>query len=152
MSGTSDKKPTNVKPIDNTPNEGGVFQFIKSKIYYIVIIAILVLILGLFGYLNNNQDVFKINNTNIKCDVTVIYYDNELKFNCKYNILGVEFEENISLVDILDVLIQINKYLKDYFRILNKKNWESVWFDKKSYAKKLVNDIQIRKFIKTIFN
>ncbi len=35
------------------------------------------------------------------------------------------------------------------FRILNKKNWESVWFDKKSYAKKLVNDIQIRKFIKT---
>lgn len=63
MSGTSDKKPTNVKPIDNTPNEGGVFQFIKSKIYYIVIIAILVLILGLFGYLNNNQDVFKINNT-----------------------------------------------------------------------------------------
>ena len=35
------------------------------------------------------------------------------------------------------------------FRILNKKSWESVWFDKKSYAKKLVNDIQIRKFIKT---
>ncbi len=35
------------------------------------------------------------------------------------------------------------------FRILNKKAWESVWFDKKSYAKKLVNDIHIRKFIKT---
>ena len=35
------------------------------------------------------------------------------------------------------------------FRILNKKSWESVWFDKKSYAKKLVNDVQIRKFIKT---
>lgn len=35
------------------------------------------------------------------------------------------------------------------FRILNKKSWESVWFDKKSYAKKLINDIEIRKFIKT---
>ena len=35
------------------------------------------------------------------------------------------------------------------FRILNKKTWESVWFDKKSYATKLVNDVQIRKFIKT---
>ena len=35
------------------------------------------------------------------------------------------------------------------FRVLNKKNWESVWFDKKLYAKKLVNDIEIRKFIKT---
>ncbi|MFT6332790.1 MAG: small subunit ribosomal protein S3 [Lentimonas sp.] len=35
------------------------------------------------------------------------------------------------------------------FRILNKRNWESVWFDKKSYATKLVNDVQIRKFIKT---
>ncbi len=35
------------------------------------------------------------------------------------------------------------------FRILNKKSWESVWFDKKLYAKKLVNDVQIRKFIKT---
>jgi small subunit ribosomal protein S3 len=33
------------------------------------------------------------------------------------------------------------------FRILNKKNWESIWFDKKFYAKKLVNDIEIRKFI-----
>ncbi len=35
------------------------------------------------------------------------------------------------------------------FRILNKRSWESVWFDKKSYAKKLINDIEIRKFIKT---
>ena len=35
------------------------------------------------------------------------------------------------------------------FRLLNSKNWESVWFDKKLYAKKLVNDVQIRKFIKT---
>jgi small subunit ribosomal protein S3 len=35
------------------------------------------------------------------------------------------------------------------FRILNKKSWESVWFDKKSYAKKLINDIEIRRFIKT---
>lgn len=34
------------------------------------------------------------------------------------------------------------------FRILNKKSWESVWFDKKSYATKLVSDVQIRKFIK----
>lgn len=34
------------------------------------------------------------------------------------------------------------------FRILNNKNWESVWFDKKSYAKKLISDIQIRKFVK----
>lgn len=33
------------------------------------------------------------------------------------------------------------------FRILNKKNWESVWFDKKFYAKKLINDIEIRKYI-----
>ena len=35
------------------------------------------------------------------------------------------------------------------FRLLNKKSWESVWFDKKSYSKKLINDIEIRKFIKT---
>lgn len=34
------------------------------------------------------------------------------------------------------------------FRILTNKNWESVWFDKKSYAKKLISDIEIRKFVK----
>lgn len=34
------------------------------------------------------------------------------------------------------------------FRLLNHKNWESVWYDKKNYAKKLINDIQIRNFIK----
>lgn len=34
------------------------------------------------------------------------------------------------------------------FRLLNNKNWESVWYDKKNYAKKLINDIAIRNFIK----
>ena len=34
------------------------------------------------------------------------------------------------------------------FRISNSKRWESLWFDKKDYAKKLINDIAIRKFIK----
>lgn len=34
------------------------------------------------------------------------------------------------------------------FRILNNKSWESVWFDKKSYATKLIDDIKIRNFIK----
>ena len=38
------------------------------------------------------------------------------------------------------------------FRILNHKNWESVWFDKKSYAKKLINDIEIRSFVKTKYS
>jgi small subunit ribosomal protein S3 len=38
------------------------------------------------------------------------------------------------------------------FRILNKRNWESVWFDKKSYAEKLVNDVQIRNFIKSKYS
>ncbi len=31
--------------------------------------------------------------------------------------------------------------------MLNKTNWESVWFDKKLYSKKLINDINIRKLI-----
>lgn len=34
------------------------------------------------------------------------------------------------------------------FRLLNNKNWESVWYDQKSYAKKLISDITIRNFIK----
>lgn len=34
------------------------------------------------------------------------------------------------------------------FRLLNNKNWESVWYDKKNYAKKLISDILIRNFIK----
>jgi len=34
------------------------------------------------------------------------------------------------------------------FRLLNKKEWQSVWFDKKNYAEKLVNDVQIRSFVK----
>jgi len=34
------------------------------------------------------------------------------------------------------------------FRILNNKNWESVWYDQKNYAAKLINDVQIRNFIK----
>jgi small subunit ribosomal protein S3 len=34
------------------------------------------------------------------------------------------------------------------FRLLNNKNWESVWFDKKNYSTKLINDINIRNFIK----
>jgi small subunit ribosomal protein S3 len=34
------------------------------------------------------------------------------------------------------------------FRLLNSKNWESVWYDNKNYAKKLINDIAIRGFIK----
>jgi small subunit ribosomal protein S3 len=38
------------------------------------------------------------------------------------------------------------------FRLLNNKNWESVWFDKKTYAKKLINDIEIRNFVKTKYS
>lgn len=34
------------------------------------------------------------------------------------------------------------------FRLLNNKNWESIWYDKKNYAKKLISDITIRAFIK----
>lgn len=34
------------------------------------------------------------------------------------------------------------------FRLLNNKNWESVWYDEKNYAKKLINDVTIRSFIK----
>ncbi len=34
------------------------------------------------------------------------------------------------------------------FRLLNSKNWESIWYDNKNYAKKLVNDIAIRNFVK----
>jgi small subunit ribosomal protein S3 len=34
------------------------------------------------------------------------------------------------------------------FRLLNNKNWESVWYDHKNYSSKLISDIQIRKFIK----
>ena len=34
------------------------------------------------------------------------------------------------------------------FRLLNNKSWESIWYDKKNYAKKLINDIAIRAFIK----
>ncbi len=34
------------------------------------------------------------------------------------------------------------------FRLLNSKNWESVWYDKRNYSKKLINDIQIRSFVK----
>ncbi|MFM7621252.1 MAG: 30S ribosomal protein S3 [Alphaproteobacteria bacterium] len=34
------------------------------------------------------------------------------------------------------------------FRIpINKQLWQSVWYDKKNYSKKLINDIEIRKFI-----
>jgi small subunit ribosomal protein S3 len=34
------------------------------------------------------------------------------------------------------------------FRLLNKKNWQSIWYDQKNYADKLINDIKIRNFIK----
>jgi len=34
------------------------------------------------------------------------------------------------------------------FRLLNNKNWESVWYDHRNYAKKLINDVVIRAFIK----
>lgn len=34
------------------------------------------------------------------------------------------------------------------FRLLNKKDWQSVWFDRKNYAKNLINDIEIRKLVK----
>jgi len=34
------------------------------------------------------------------------------------------------------------------FRLLNNKNWESVWYDHKNYATKLINDIKIRNFVK----
>jgi small subunit ribosomal protein S3 len=34
------------------------------------------------------------------------------------------------------------------FRLLNNKSWESLWYDHKNYAKKLINDITIRNFIK----
>jgi small subunit ribosomal protein S3 len=33
------------------------------------------------------------------------------------------------------------------FRLLNKKNWESVWFDDKNYTKKFLDDIKIRIFL-----
>lgn len=34
------------------------------------------------------------------------------------------------------------------FRLLNKKDWQSVWFDRKNYATNLISDINIRAFIK----
>jgi len=34
------------------------------------------------------------------------------------------------------------------FRLLNGNNWESIWYDQRSYAKKLINDVAIRNFIK----
>ncbi len=34
------------------------------------------------------------------------------------------------------------------FRLLNSKSWESVWYDNKNYAKKLINDVLIRNFIR----
>lgn len=34
------------------------------------------------------------------------------------------------------------------FRLLNSKSWESVWYDNKNYAKKLISDITIRNFVK----
>jgi small subunit ribosomal protein S3 len=34
------------------------------------------------------------------------------------------------------------------FRLLSNKSWDSIWYDKKNYAKKLINDIVIRAFIK----
>ncbi len=34
------------------------------------------------------------------------------------------------------------------FRLLNKKDWQSVWFDRKNYAEKLIGDINIRAFVK----
>ena len=34
------------------------------------------------------------------------------------------------------------------FRLLNRKNWESCWYDKKNYSIKLINDVQIRNFVK----
>lgn len=37
------------------------------------------------------------------------------------------------------------------FRLLNKKNWESCWYDKKNYSTKLINDVQIRNFVKKTY-
>lgn len=34
------------------------------------------------------------------------------------------------------------------FRLLNSKNWESIWYDNKNYAAKLISDIKIRNFVK----
>lgn len=34
------------------------------------------------------------------------------------------------------------------FRLVNNKKWSSVWYDSRSYSKKLINDLQIRTFIK----
>jgi small subunit ribosomal protein S3 len=34
------------------------------------------------------------------------------------------------------------------FRLLNNKNWESIWCDNRNYAKKLINDVTIRSFVK----
>ncbi len=33
------------------------------------------------------------------------------------------------------------------FRLLNNKNWDSVWYDNKNYAAKIISDIKIRSFI-----
>jgi small subunit ribosomal protein S3 len=38
------------------------------------------------------------------------------------------------------------------FRLLNRKNWESCWYDKKNYSTKLINDIQIRNFVKKTYS
>ena len=34
------------------------------------------------------------------------------------------------------------------FRLVANKSWHSIWYDKKSYASKLISDIRIREFIK----
>ncbi len=34
------------------------------------------------------------------------------------------------------------------FRLLNNKNWESLWYDQRNYSKKLISDVNIRSFVK----
>lgn len=34
------------------------------------------------------------------------------------------------------------------FRLVNNKNWDSVWYDDRRFAKNVINDIQIRRYVK----
>lgn len=108
-----------------TANSG--YSYITSKFYYSIIFALLILLFGLFYYLNNNQNIFKILNTEYDIVIWLVLialsiYTLLFFANKKYNTIntpGTSSETKMSFLNMLKPLAVLSLIILFPILIIN---------------------------------
>ena len=109
----------------NTAYNG--YTYITSKFYYSIIFALLILLFGLFYYLNNNQNIFKILNTEYDIVIWLVLialsiYTLLFFANKKYNTIntpGTSSETKMNFLNLLKPLVVLSLIILFPILIIN---------------------------------